>query len=886
MTTTSVIAQKSSPLGEILKWSASRPVWQRDALRRILEKGTLDTTDIEELERIARSNLQNPAIKPTPIAAQPLAVTHLPSAPGTSDSVSLLSLSNLNNVNRLPDGSDLPLGTGQGLTIIYGGNGAGKSSYARIIKRACRARGTCQPITPNAFASRPSHVPASATIDFQFGNANVQATWTDGTPADRRLANVFVFDADCAEHYVSYDGEASFTPFGLDILPKLSKACDELAVRLKKDIDQWNSQITSASADWGYDSTTKVGDLIQKLCKTTKDSEVTALATLSSTELQRIATLRDALRADPLQKAKQTRAAKTRVEAFLQKVKAASITLSDTAVQEVERQLTHAIKSDNLAKAFAAGQFDATFLKGTGSDLWKELWEAAREYSTAEPYPSQEFPPTSADARCVLCQQELDSAARDRFTKFDAFCKDKSQEISVEAERIVSTTTTKYRLNSTDLKPEFEKIEADISVLAANQIAEVTEFVTKSDERLHQIRQNLESRQWSAITNLPMSPESLLRDAIKALEDKAVTEEAANDPIARKALESESKELEAREWLSGIQTDVLKQIERYKIVGELEECKKDFNTAAITAKSSELAEQYVTKAYKQRFHEETEKLNLTTLEVVIEAIQGKKGVTQFGLRLARTTNGKVAEIASEGEHRCIALAAFLAELSQASHQSALVFDDPVSSLDHWYRHKIAERLVEEAKNRQVIVFTHEVIFLNDLLSIAENTKQAHYVLTLEWCNGAPGAHLQDLPWDCKGPRECLDALEKEQKTINSQWNPQPNQANTSSMRSAYSKLRSTLYRIIENDLLGGVVKRFQSQIMTGHRLDGLVGITAKEIQEINRLLKKCHDLTDSKPPSPIPIPKPDELKQDIEAARQLIETIKTRKNAGKTTGAQ
>ena len=777
----------------------------------------------------------------------------------------------------MPDGSDLPLGTGQGLAIIYGGNGTGKSSYARVIKRACRARGICQPITPNVFAPKPINIPASATIDFQFGNKSVQAAWTNGTPADPRLANVFVFDADCAEHYVSYDSEAAFTPFGLDILPKLSKVCDELAARLKKDIDQSNSQITGANANWKYDSTTRVGALIQNLGNATKDSAVSALATLSATELQRISVLRDALKADPLQKAKQTRAAKARVDAFLQKIKAATATLSDTAVQEAEKQLTHAIESASVAKAFAAGQFDATFLKGTGSDLWKKLWEAAREYSIAGPYPPQEFPPTSVDARCMLCQQELDSAALDRFAKFDAFCKDKSQEISAEAEQTLSTTATTYRLNSAELKPELDKIEADLSVLTAAQIAEIHEFVIKADERLHQIRQNLESRQWNVTTNLPHSPESLLQSAVTSLEGKAATEEAANDPIARKALESEFKELEAREWLSGVQADVVKQIERYKIVGELDGCKKDFNTTAITTKSSELTETFVTTAYKERFQNETKKLALETLDVVMEAAQGKKGVTQFGLRLAKAANGKVAEIASEGEHRCVALAAFLAELSQASHQSALVFDDPVSSLDHLHRQKIAERLVEEAKNRQVIVFTHEVMFLNDLLDKANDASQKPHILTVEWSNGAPGGHMDGLPWDNKKPVACLDVLDKDQIAIAAQWQAHPNAANVASMREAYTHLRSALERIIEFELFGDVIQRFRSQVKTGN-VKFLAEITKHECDETSRLLQKCHDLTDAHAPSSAPIPGPDDLKKDLADARQLIATIKARKN--------
>ena len=44
------------------------------------------------------------------------------------------------------------------------------------------------------------------------------------------------------------------------------------------------------------------------------------------------------------------------------------------------------------------------------------------------------------------------------------------------------------------------------------------------------------------------------------------------------------------------------------------------------------------------------------------------------------------------------------------HRSAIVFDDPVLSLDHRWRKRVAKRLVEETKNRQVIVLTHDLVF--------------------------------------------------------------------------------------------------------------------------------------------------------------------------------
>ena len=74
---------------------------------------------------------------------------------------------------------------------------------------------------------------------------------------------------------------------------------------------------------------------------------------------------------------------------------------------------------------------------------------------------------------------------------------------------------------------------------------------------------------------------------------------------------------------------------------------------------------------------------------------------------------KLDEILSEGEQRAIALGSFLAEMHLANHLGGIVFDDPVSSLDHYRRKDVARRLVDEAKIRQVIILTHDTVFLGE-----------------------------------------------------------------------------------------------------------------------------------------------------------------------------
>ena len=89
---------------------------------------------------------------------------------------------------------------------------------------------------------------------------------------------------------------------------------------------------------------------------------------------------------------------------------------------------------------------------------------------------------------------------------------------------------------------------------------------------------------------------------------------------------------------------------------------------------------------------------------------------------------KLEDILSEGEQRAIAIGSFLAR-ALAGHSGEIVFDDPVSSLDHQRKGTIAKRLAEEAKSRQVIVFTHDIVFLSML---GEEAKRAKAVFNAHW----------------------------------------------------------------------------------------------------------------------------------------------------------
>ena len=76
------------------------------------------------------------------------------------------------------------------------------------------------------------------------------------------------------------------------------------------------------------------------------------------------------------------------------------------------------------------------------------------------------------------------------------------------------------------------------------------------------------------------------------------------------------------------------------------------------------------------------------------------------------------DVLSEGEQKIVALAGFFALLDVLPGSSTVVLDDPITSLDHLWRNAVAARIVDVAKSRPVVVFTHEPMFCVELSDLS------------------------------------------------------------------------------------------------------------------------------------------------------------------------
>jgi hypothetical protein len=873
----------TSPFAAILAWSQEWPNWQRDALRRIVSTGSLTAEDIVELSHMcrAKNGLKPPKGVVVPV---PRPLSDIPGGTGGVMAVSLKRLSGLQHVGRIPSDQRIEFGVSPGLTVIYGDNGAGKSGYARVIKKACRARGPIQEIKPDAFAP-PRGASAEARIEYRVGSVDTPIDWKDGSPSDPRLSNIFVFDHFSARAHVNEDGPASFKPQGLDVLPELARACRQIGGLIELDADSLAEQISAARIGWTFRPTTVGGTLVATLSASTSPATINAVATFNEQDEKRLTEIVSTLAADPKIKAADTSAAAARIRTFCERADRLAIAVNDEKTRRVREAIERASLTAQAASLASAPELDAADLPGTFNAAWLKLWDAAREFSVTSAYREKDHPNSEPGARCVLCQQTLQQDAINRYQRFDDFVRNETRAQAEGARAEVSALSQEIRSHGVSL-PDAVTIEADLDREAAGTSARAAEYAKSLTARLAHLQGCLSDGAWRELSDLPASPTHELIDLAVALERRAKNELSAADPVKAKLLEAERDELEDKKLLTEKKSEVLSQIDRLKLASALQACRDDCTTNTITMKSGELEEAYVTSAFRSAFKAELMELGMKTLPVRLEEGKPIPGQRRHGVRLqgmAAKPNGdplyKVEEIASEGEQRCIALAGFLAELSQASHKSALVFDDPVSSLDHLRRAKVAKRLVKEAAIRQVIIFTHDVVFLCELFEAIEESHTPVTYWHVFWNGGVPGHTAPGLPWDWQGYADRIDALEKEQRRLAKSWSTVANDGNIRDMRTAYTNFSATLERVVQDVLLANVIGRYRGYVRIENLADA-AGLSTKECAEMIRLHRRTSEVTGRHDPAAAraaPVPEPADLLQDIQSLKSLIEQVKARR---------
>jgi len=861
-------------LQEIHRWSHGQPAWQQDAIRRLYVDRSLSAADLDDLCALAKSahGIEDPAKRePVKLADSDLAAPLVPNR-----LVQIAAIKNLVNVNALAEGQSLPINP-TGLTAIYGENGAGKSGYTRVLKKACRARDQAETILPDARRPPSKSEPPQAGFDVIINGAALPLIWKGGSPSPEQLSEIAIFDAHCARAYVDNEGDFAYAPYGLDILEGLVKACMTVKAMVTKELtaNRPNLEPFAVLAK----AATTVGTLLAGLSANTIPADIEELAALSEEELAKLALLNSTLaEADPKQKAQVLRLRFSRFTGLTARIDAALGLVDDAKVTEL-RELVEKSNRAKKAAELASKQFKDTpgLLPGTGGEPWKDLFEAARAFAAIS-NADHEFPQLTSDSACPLCQNVLGADGVSRLVAFDAF-------IQQGAEKAAKTAKT----NAANAYRVIDNAQLDLLIDVALS-TELEDAFPDAADAFADFQKAMRNRReaamnaagggvdWDCIAPLPESPRQLLTEKAELLQSGAKSLEDSIDLKAKATMVAEQAELEARSKLSDIKATALDVIAKLALNEKLQACANGISTTGISRKSTDLSNDMATPEVVSSLNAELRALNVHELQVVMKP-ESPGGRTKYKLALQLPGGGAPSAILSEGEHRAIAIATFLTEVKLRKGLGGIVFDDPVSSLDHRRRSHVASRLVEEAKHRQVIVFTHDIYFLCILQQEADLAGSPAATHCIGRGSAGFGVQTDRLPFDTLSTSKRVKVLRVLCDNVAKAHRLGDEAEATRLSREAYSHLRMAWERGVEEVLLQGVVTRFTEGVST-LKLKYVI-VEDSDYDAINKGMTKSSKFSGHDPArvAQLPTPHPDDLRDDIEKLETWRAGVETRKTA-------
>ena len=879
-------------LDSIIEWASRQPDWQQDALRRVALSTVLAAADTSAiLANLKRAKGLPPEEK---LISQPLKKGHLQPDARKAPLARLCSIDDVKNANRLAPDQTLKFAL-DGITLIYGHNGSGKSGYCRILKKFCRAI-VKDTIYPNVFAPG-NPPPAEARIRYKVeGATNVsETTWLDGADGPGDIAHLSVFDSHNARLYVDARNRIDYLPYEIELLTRFGQLLAKLQEDLSAEIRVVDHRL-NVGLPTGYTPGTPITALVNRLTSKRPLGELPTIeeinlhGTWTDKNAKDLATLQNFIGNDPKALADRCRRAQNIASNLIEELTRVQDTLSQAKAKELEQAVSHARATAEAASLAATTLFKAEPLPHIGSGPWQLMFQHAKEYSKLA-YPDIEPPATREGDLCVLCQQPLAEEAAERLRRFENYVAgearkdaEKAAEIRDEQSAAIKALQVRSSVDVKSLLGEF----TDISNARAETSAAVEKFVQAARERQKKLLATVESGDSSGIAELDGSVIEKLRAEKKVLVDEAVAfDGAAGDDADREKRKKKLASLIDQKHLSENLETIRARRNDLELWARLEECFGAAKTNAVSHQVSALRKELVTEDLNNRIRAEIDVLDLAHIPLLINDTS-RKGESGFAVTLHAQRKIASRDVLSEGEQRALGLACFLADVKGQPVKHGIIVDDPVSSLDHVRIRRVADRLVDEAAaGRQVIVFTHNLLFFSEVMSLAAaNAPNPVPVLTNVVRKAADLGfgviEEDDEPWEAKTTNKRIILLRKKIKAIEAIVD-KDGDAYRQGVEGFFTNLRETWERLVEEVLLSKVVERYGSDVKT-QSLKGVV-VNDEDYKTIFWAMKRVsersgHDMAAAKN---IPVPKIEDLKEEVAELDNYRDKLRKRSKVAENT---
>lgn len=857
-----------TPIEQIAQWIDDKPVWWKHTVRLVLEHGELERDQFREIYSVARmTHGLDPKTEEYNDACKPIDFTGYTQEQGT---VLLTALMNVEGVGALAKEQTLNF-TKTGLHIVYGDNGAGKSSYVSILKNACLTRGEKPQILGNVFDKAPV-VPAAKIVVDDAGKTE-EVDWGLNSSNSDSLKSIRVFDSESAHHYLNKEDTIGFKPMGLNLITEITRAITQIKAIVDEDIMPGNG-ITPLQS---LNSISPAANFVNSLSGKTDEIDLQKHKA-EPDEQEKLEPLRKEILEDQAQSPETKRAALVQQKELFKPLLNYTSDLLRYLGDKAFDRLLH-LHSDYSKKQEKADEIKEATLSNLPLDTvtgvsWQTLWNAAKSFIGQEPQLNK-FPLAEGDS-CPLCLQEISGPTEDRLASLAKFLEDRAALEAKEAYKLLQNAVTKISAQV----PSLDNYKA--------ALIELEKSLPGAEKRFDTLFQELTRRKpiFSKPSELPEAISVLDFDVLDELKQKIELITQQSEDIKSDAdllalvqkKQSDLQHLVDRQFVLNNRDAILNNIRRYKITSKMKALGGECNTRPISTLSSQINQESTVKPLVSALTEELKQFGFIRFTVNAKT-RNRSGNQQFKLEI-EDADESIAKIASEGEQRCIAIAAFLAEIKAENRKSAIIFDDPVNSLSHQWRSRVAERMVSESFNRQVVVFTHDIVFYKLLLEAAEAQGANHETNALERTRkGLAGIVRNSAPWEALTTAKRIKVLKGELRDLKKVDQNGTDDEFRRLSREFYGRLRESWERLVEEKLLNKVVSRFERGIQT-QRLKSLTDINPDDISKVDDAMSKCSTYFtghDSAPAIGDPYPTIEEVEQDLAVIEAFNTELQTKR---------
>lgn len=641
--------------------------------------------------------------------------------------ITLNKLEHLSGVNALA--IDQIIKFSDDITILYGLNGAGKSSYFKVLNEIVGGNERKE-ILPDIHANQPE--PIQVNLTFNNGNSN-ELFFDNSSRGNEALAGCKVFDSSYLSGLLSQrtQDETVLEPLGLHLFKYIADGIDDFKRRLKKDADQLKSSKPAISCDnfsdqlkgefEAHNVSEKTINLLNK--KFVFTDEKTQQLREKKREL---ATLQQTNYTDRIALLNTENQEIRKIYDFLKKKMELEAQAGEIQKKLIERDGKEDANQDALKKILILQE-----LPFSATTEWKDFISAGARLTDK----------SHTDSNiCIYCNQPLQNDAIKLVQAYAEYLGDKTEtELQTAKLNLVNARSQIDAISvSLDISDSFKQkynesfLEQDQILIttalddAHKSIADYKSYLLGLIDGKKDERPNIE-----VSTTLCLWLVSKFRENARTISSLEADDTQKNQKI--ETLENELKKLMENKSISAQTAEIKTWLEVSQAERLLREKEADISTNSVTRLSNTAHGKLLTSELNRTFKGELEHLGYKSLEVDLVKAGGGKGANSTKLILKEKDS--IHSILSEGEQKAVGLALFIAEAAVQKSQAPIILDDPVNSLDHKIAANFANRLL--SLDNQLIVFNHNRLFQDSF----QRPKGGHICTTIDSACNKKGKHI-------------------------------------------------------------------------------------------------------------------------------------------------